>query len=170
MFFFLGGYELPWVGDLHLNERLARYGFVLKISQVLWLSVVFVAIRSQFRMWQAFCLGFVACFGVVAPTYYYYIMMVVPYLFFCGQRDRRVAAVGICGAFGISLLGHSLRSTLGMGLPMFFWFSLAVMMYCLLMLIVTVRLDNRVGSSIWEKLGIRRSSEADHGEGVPRPN
>ena len=65
-----------------------------RTSPKLWWSIqAFVLLCAVFAVrglkdHLAFVFGFIPCFFLVAPTYYYYIMILVPFLFFASQMDR----------------------------------------------------------------------------------
>lgn len=55
---------------------------------------------------QALAFSFVPCFFLASPTYYYYIMLLVPFLFFASELDRPTRAIGLVWMYVIAMAGY----------------------------------------------------------------
>jgi poly-gamma-glutamate synthesis protein (capsule biosynthesis protein) len=74
--------------------------------------------------------GFAPAFFLTAPTFYYYVMLVVPLLFFAPKIARWPRAIGMAGMFAICAASYLLSRPWPLG------FSLCLMMSCMLLALV----------------------------------
>jgi len=77
------------------------------LTQLLMLATVFVA-AQRLRDHQTLALSFVCVFFLTAPTFYYYQMLVVPFMLFLPERPRDGTGLGMGVFFGWSVLGYTL--------------------------------------------------------------
>ncbi len=79
-------------------------GFWRTIMAVM-LTCCFFAVRGL-RDHRALAFGFVPCFFLVAPTYYYYIMLAVPALFLLPKAERPFEGLGVVMLFVQAMAGY----------------------------------------------------------------
>jgi len=79
----------PWL-------RLAQVGLML-----LWLAAI-----RRLEDHDVLVLGFVPVFVLVAPTYYYYIVLLLPFLFLAQRLDRPSGAIGLVYLFLSGMAGY----------------------------------------------------------------
>lgn len=131
-YLFLMSHDMPGPGELSFMQRLEEYGWVYRGLQLALLGFTFLLTR-RIQTWQAYTFGFIASFILVAPTYYYYIMLGVPFLFFAAELERPLYALGAIHMYIISILGHYWLSIWNRGYQMFFWYSVIIGLAILLM-------------------------------------
>jgi hypothetical protein len=83
---------------------------------------------------RAYILGFVPLFFLVSPTYYYYVMLLLPFLFFAERLDEPRYAAGLALMFMTGLSGYGLYSLWKQTYPTYYWLSVQVMVMSLYML------------------------------------
>jgi hypothetical protein len=79
----------PWL-------RFAQVGLLL-----LWLAAI-----RRLEDHDVLVLGFVPVFVLVAPTYYYYIVLLLPFLFLVQRLDRMSGAIGLAYLFLSGMAGY----------------------------------------------------------------
>lgn len=79
----------PWL-------RLAQVGMLL-----LWVAAI-----RRLEDHDVLLLGFVPVFVLVAPTYYYYIVLLLPFLFLAQRLDRLSGAIGLAYLFLSGMAGY----------------------------------------------------------------
>ena len=124
-YIFLMSYDRPAPGELSFSQKIHEYGWVYTIIQLSLLSITFVLIR-RISLWQAYTFGFIVSFVLVSPTYYYYIMLGVPFLFFIEKLEAPGYMLGVAYMFFISIIGHYWLGVFGRGYEMFFWYSVVI--------------------------------------------
>ena len=85
--------------------------------QVVVILASFFAVR-RLKDHEALAYGIVPMFFLVAPTFYYYVMLIVPFVFFVSPLGCLSRATGLAGLFGISVAAFllDLRYPLAMDL------------------------------------------------------
>lgn len=81
--------------------------------------------------------GFVPAFFLFAPTRYYYIMLLVPFLFFVSKLELRSRAAGLIMMFVTSMVARCLFFT-GGGLSFPYSFTLSCLMLALALYMMLV--------------------------------
>jgi hypothetical protein len=77
--------------------------------------------------------GFVPLFFLVAPTYYYFILLVIPLLFFAGRVQRLECATGVAWLLGLPSIAYLVHGSVGRELPLSHALPLLILGVCLLM-------------------------------------
>lgn len=83
---------------------------------------------------RALAFGFVPMFFLVSPTYYYYIVLLVPFVFLAEQIDRASGALGLTYMFLFGLAGHVFYQRWEQLPPTYYansWLSLGLALYLL---------------------------------------
>ena len=107
----------------------SSHGLFFDEWRIVWWSIqVFVLALSVFLVrklddHEAMSYGFVPVFFLVAPTYYYYIMLLVPFLFFACKLERPTRALGLIMLFAMSMVAWKLYPGWGRGYAFFFTVS-----------------------------------------------
>ena len=85
-----------------------QYMQTAMLYHAIQLAVLLLAIPLMRRIqpWQAFCFGFVPVFLLVAPTYYYYIVILVPALYFAADPTRLPNLIGLLLIFAEGMAAH----------------------------------------------------------------
>lgn len=103
--------------------------------QTLWrailgsaLALSFVAARRM-KPYQALGLGFVPAFFLTAPTFYYYVMLIVPLLVFLPQIEETRNTIGAGLFFATSLAAYIMHYTWNLG------YELSIFLSCLYLLL-----------------------------------
>jgi len=98
----------PALGSLTFHLESKRYreqpGIWWTIQGVVLIFCLFAV--KGLKDHEALAFSFVPTFFLVAPTYYYYIMLLVPFLFFAGQLDRPSRALGLIMMFSTAMAGY----------------------------------------------------------------
>ena len=108
--------------------------------QVLWWSVVVAVLLLTFWLvrrledHETLSFGYVPVFFLVAPTYYYHVMLVVPFLFFAHKIDRPTRAAGLLMMFATAIAGHRLFLRWDRTYTLFFTLSCLIFVMVLYMM------------------------------------
>jgi hypothetical protein len=138
---FLGAYDyLPDGTGTHQEVFHQRRLPWLTIQGLMLAGLAYLTRRLE--SWETLALGFVPMFFLVAPTYYYYIMLVIPLLFFCGRISRIECRLGVAWLLASSSIAYVVQDAVGRELPLFYALSLIVLAVCVLM-----------SFSAWRELG-----------------
>lgn len=133
-----------------------------QLTMILVLLVSFVAILGL-KDHEALAWSFVPTFFLVAPTYYYYIMLAVPLLFFTSALDRPSRLIGavmlVAAAMpGYMLYGDTYFGNLGYGqqFTTYYWHSV---MYLFIVgyMVVLAYWDTAVGGVRWVRGLVKRA-------------
>ncbi|HKQ62780.1 MAG TPA: hypothetical protein VJS92_15925 [Candidatus Polarisedimenticolaceae bacterium] len=119
---------------LSLDAAEARRPLKLAVALVVLAAGLF-AVRGLADH-DAFLFGFVALFYCISPTYYYYVVLVLPLLFFTQRLDR---LTGVCGAgslFLLGLLGFQFYARWDQYFPTYYWNAVLLLVFTLYMLAV----------------------------------
>ena len=132
-------YIFLWPWDSGAEKAAAfethRAGWLAVQAMVLLLT--FVAAR-RLRDYEALALGFVPVFFLSAPTFYYYVILIVPILFFLPRMQQAPYAIGAASFFGFSIAGYVLHQMWDLGYFLSFLLSLLLLMVCGYMLGVSI--------------------------------
>lgn len=128
---FLGTYEYLPNGNTHQEVYRQRW-LPWWVLQGLMLAGLALIVR-RLENWETLAVGFVPVFFLVAPTYYYYIMLVIPLLFFCGRLPRPECVWGIAWLLGSSSIAYLVEDAVGRELLLFYALSLIVFSLCVQM-------------------------------------
>jgi len=113
-------------------------------NQILWWTIMgIVLFLSLFLVYglkdhEAFAWSFVPVFFMVSPTYYYFIMLLIPLLFFSPYTDRPARAVGAILLLLMAFPGYWLYGELRylQQFPTYYWHSVMYMGLVLYMMLV----------------------------------
>ncbi len=96
-----------WRGNLYFTPQDVREkaGTIL-VLQILALAVSCFA-AARLKDARAFAFGFVPTFFLTAPTYYYYIVLLLPFLYFASDLDRLRGTLGTIYLFLFGALGFA---------------------------------------------------------------
>lgn len=130
---FLGMYENTvgsWndFGDIKRGiwEQYKMYCHLIQLGV---LGVVFIACR-RLSPYRAIAISFVPAFFMATPTFYYYVMFVIPFMFFIPEIRRLEGAIGAAIVLGISATGYFIQQvSKSVGLQ--FTYTMAVIMVLL---------------------------------------
>lgn len=98
-----------------------------------------IAVMRRLRPWQALYLGFVPVYFLTAPTFYYFVMLVVPFLFLADRLDQGWRAVGAASLFAVSILAYALDFKLPQSYGLFFAISAGLFVSCALLWVAAWR-------------------------------
>jgi len=101
-------------------------------------AVLLISFLCVWRLedYEAMAYSYVPAFFLVAPTYYYHVMLVVPFLFFAGKLERPTRAAGLILMFATSMVAYKLYILYNRGYMLFFTIScmiLAMVLYMMLL-------------------------------------
>jgi hypothetical protein len=95
---FLGTYEKVSVGNLSYIQAFEDRKLYWYLIQGVVILLSFWGLRWM-RPEEAQAFSFVLCFFNFAPSYYYYVLLLIPFLFFACRFDKNYAKVGFILAF-----------------------------------------------------------------------
>lgn len=72
-------------------------------------------------------------FFIFAPTYYYYIMLVIPFLYLASRIETPINGFGITWLFLSSNIAYLFHDTLGRHLALFYALSMLFLGLCIIM-------------------------------------
>lgn len=96
-------------------------GIAFQNHHVLWriltLALLLLAAVPARRIkdYETIPYGFVPAFFLTAPTFYYYVMLIVPFLFFASRLDSLTRSLGAAGMFLISFVSYWQNQTIPFG-------------------------------------------------------
>lgn len=105
--------------------------------QAIMLCIALVAVKGL-KNHQAMAFSFVPCFFLVSPTYYYYVMLTVPLLFFTPELERPTRALGIIWLFFSGMAGYFFYSMWQQKFPTYFWLSCMLFVFVLYMMLLAL--------------------------------
>jgi hypothetical protein len=138
---------VSWNGGSYWDMPLAQ---AFEAQRNLWWSIQAAVLLVSFfcvknlRDHEAFTFGYVLVFFLVAPTYYYHVMLAVPLLFFAARLEHPAYALGLGYLFVTGIVGHYFFAQWDRTFNLFFLIScmlLAMVLY--MMLIGAARLFGR---------------------------
>lgn len=98
-----------------------------------------VLVVRRLQSWEALFVSFVPVYFLTAPTFYYFVVLVAPFLYFAARMDRAWHALGAAGLFAVSALAYSLDFTLPHDYELFFAVSAALAVVCALLWVAAWR-------------------------------
>ena len=122
---FLTSYDANGLWNMPFKMVLEEYGRVMRVLQGVVL-VVFAGAAYRVKPYEALAMGIIPVFMLTASTYYYYIMLGVPALFFAARLERGPYAFGLVLLFVSGALGHHGYLLWGRTWPLFFMLSCCV--------------------------------------------
>jgi hypothetical protein len=126
-------------GALQLDgELLERRVPLLRAVQVAVLIAGGFAVR-RLEPHRALAWGFVPLYFLFAPTYYYYIVLLLPFLFFAERLDRPSSLAGVVYLFVMGALGHAAYARWEQGFTTYWLSSVLALGVALLMFFVAYR-------------------------------
>lgn len=125
-------YEPIVIGAIY-NERSLEW----QVTMLLVLILSFFAVLGL-KDHEALAWSFVPTFFLVSETYYYYIMLAVPLLFFSTAVQRPSRALGTVMLLATAMPGYYLNYKLGWGqdFPTYYWYSVMLLFVCLYMMLL----------------------------------
>lgn len=104
-----------------------------------WSTQILVLLLTLFaciglKDYRAYVLGFVPLFFLVSPTYYYYIMLLVPVLFFAPRIEHAPYALGMCLMYLTGMSGYWFYGIWQQNYGTYYWLSVEILVMVLLML------------------------------------
>ena len=85
---------------------------------------------------QALIYGMVPCFFLATPTYYYYIMLCVPLLFFAPEVERPSRAIGLAMMFVTGMIGYGFFAMWRQQFATYYWLSWLIFFMCVYMMAI----------------------------------
>lgn len=110
--------------------------------QLLWWSIVCAVLALSFLLvrrledHETLSFGYVPVFFLVAPTYYYHVMLVLPFLFFAHKIERPTRAAGLLMMFATAIAGHRLFLRWDRTYTLFFTLSCLIFVMVLYMMVL----------------------------------
>lgn len=127
----LRGDDHPW--NVGLSVIVAEQPALIRSIQLAALVLCFFAVRGL-EDHRALAFGFVPLFLLVAPTYYYYVVLLVPFLFLAEKMERAPAALGVAYMLFMGLAGHWLYQRFEQSLTTYYWSSVLALVLALYLL------------------------------------
>ncbi|MEX2015399.1 MAG: CapA family protein [Candidatus Hydrogenedentales bacterium] len=128
---------LPWDSGAQKAAAFETHRAAWLIIQAVVLLATFVAARRQ-RDYEALALGFVPVFFLTAPTFYYFVILIVPALFFLPRIQEIPYAIGAVALFAFSVAGYVLHQSWDLGYFLSFLLSMLLFILCAYMLGVSL--------------------------------
>ncbi len=136
-----------------------RRGWTLGLIQLAAVAACAYAARGLAGH-RALAFGFVPTFFLVAPTYYYYIVLLVPFVFLAERLDRVTGALGLAYLFFFGLAGHVLYQRWEQQFPTYYGNSLLALGLALYVLAVGLRESARADSGVFPRRDAGGTAEA----------
>ncbi|MBI2421595.1 MAG: CapA family protein [Candidatus Hydrogenedentes bacterium] len=99
------------------------------LLQLAMLAITFAAARRM-KPWETIALGFVPAFFLTAPTFYYYVLLIVPMMLFLGHLEKPWYAAGAALFFSYSVFTYVLHLKLALDFPLCFYLSCMYLVFC----------------------------------------
>lgn len=116
-----------------LQEFFEHWKWLWWTIQVVVLTVSALLVR-KLDDHEALAFGYVPVFFLFAPTYYYHVMLLVPFLFFAGQMERPTRAAGLILMFLTSAVSFKCLYLWDRGYKLFFTISCLILVMVLYMM------------------------------------
>lgn len=123
----------PYTRSIIYQEQAQRWWITMAIVLVLCL----IASR-KLSPYETFVFGFVPCFFLVSPTYYYYIMLAVPLLFFSPKSDYIPRAIAIIWLYISAMMGYFFYTMWEQEFATYYWLGCMLFVLCIYMLIIAM--------------------------------
>ena len=121
------------------------------------LAACFLASR-RLRDHEALALGFVPVFFLVAPTFYYHVMLIVPFMFFAVRPESLSRLVGAAGMFALTIAAYYAHGRYGLSLFLSYimsWVLLGLTAYELTAAFLTKREEELAQQGVVERARLR---------------
>lgn len=132
----------PFTRSIIYKEQARRWWTTMAIVLVLCLFA-----SRKLSPYESFVFGFVPCFFLVSPTYYYYIMLAVPLLFFSPKSDYIPRALAIIWLYISAMAGYFFYTMWEQEFATYYWLGCMLFVLCIYMLIIAM-----LNSLPWEYL------------------
>ena len=117
-------------GALRLRStQYADHRVLWWLIQAAVLAASFFAVRNLSDH-EAFAVGFVPMFFLASPTYYYFVILLVPLLFFASRLERSSRALGLAWMFVTGAAGYAFYDRWTQEFPTYYWLSWMVLGTC----------------------------------------
>ncbi len=123
----------PFTRSAIYREQASRWWLTMAIVLVLCL----IASR-KLSPYETFVFGFVPCFFLVSPTYYYYIMLAVPLLFFTPKIDNIPRALAVIWLYISAMAGYYFYTMWEQEFPTYYWLGCMLFVLAIYMLILAM--------------------------------
>lgn len=128
-------------GNLHqYKEKMNQKFGDLKVEWYLVITLVLAGFAYCARgldTWEAVAIGFVPFYFVIAPTFYYYVVLIVPVLMFAWHAQHSAASLsGYLLALILSVAGYNLRRFMPLDFALFYWNSVMYLILAIWLLVV----------------------------------
>jgi hypothetical protein len=130
---------LPFPGKIRTG-----IGFAVRLAA---LAAFAFAVR-RLAPHRALALGFVPLFVLVAPTYYYYVVIALPFLFFAERAERPAHAAGLALLYVWGAAGFALYARWDQYFPTTFWCSAIGLAVAIHMIALALAGDQRAPSRL----------------------
>lgn len=130
---FIGAYKYREAGEGTLQGLFEARATLWWAIQVAMLGLCVFLVRNL-EDYEAAAFSFVPVFFLVAPTYYYYIMLLVPFLFFAPSFEKPSSAIGLILMFLSSMVAYQFYSAYGRELPLFYALSMMALLVVIYMM------------------------------------
>lgn len=127
----------PWESGAEKAAAFEAHRVAWLATQAVVLILTFVAAR-RLRDYEALALGFVPVFFLAAPTFYYYVILIVPILFFLPRIEQIPYTLGAVVFFAFSIAGYVLHQLWNLGYFLSFLLSAMLFVVCIYMLGVSL--------------------------------
>ena len=130
----------PFTRSIIYQEQARRWWITMAI-------VLFLCLIASRRLsaYESFVFGFVPCFFLVSPTYYYYIMLAVPLLFFSPKSDYISRAIAIIWLYISAMMGYFFYTMWEQEFATYYWLGCMIFVMCIYMLLIAM-----LNSMPWE--------------------
>jgi len=129
-YIFLMSYRGSAFWGTNLKTFFEQWKLVWWGIQLALLLLSFLLVR-HLDDYEAMAYGYVPVFFLVAPTYYYHVMLIVPFLFFAAKMERPTRMAGIFMLFASGMVGHKLYALWDRGYALFFTMSCLLFVFVL---------------------------------------
>ncbi len=117
------------------TQILEHYGWILHCIRGVVLVLCFI-LSYRLKNYEAMALGIIPVFLLTGSTYYYYIMLGVPFLFFAANQDKRLYVLGMIFMFATAAIGHHYFLLWNRIWPLFFTLSCCIAITSLYMMVL----------------------------------
>jgi len=150
----------------------ARYTGRKKMWWTIQISVLLMCLFmvKGLKDHEALAFSFVPLFFLVAPTYYYYIMLFIPLLFFEPKLERPSGAIGIIMMFATGMAGYVFYNLAYVGRdPVKYWRQEFPTYYFMSVLLLIMVLHMMALAAVQTWRSRRKGDESSPDENVPEP-
>lgn len=123
----------PFTRSIIYTEQAKRWW----ITQAIVLIICLFAVKGL-QNYQAMAFSFAPCFFLVSPTYYYYIMLAVPLLFFTPEISRPSRAAGVIWLFISGMMGYYFYSMWQQRFATYYYLGYMLMLLVIYMILLAL--------------------------------